>query len=76
MKYKITGNGYTPAHFDYTSYPATMHCYGGRSGYYGCSINPVSSNSSLYVSFLNHSGIVTYQGYRYIERSNNRIEIF
>uniref|UniRef100_A0AAF5Q1J0 Eyes absent homolog n=2 Tax=Wuchereria bancrofti TaxID=6293 RepID=A0AAF5Q1J0_WUCBA len=42
------GNGYTSAHFDYTSYPATMHCYGGRSGYYGCSINPVSSNSSLY----------------------------
>ncbi|EFO20917.2 hypothetical protein LOAG_07573 [Loa loa] len=49
------GNGYTTAHFDYTSYPATMHCYGGRSGYYGCSINPVSSNSSLYVCFLKHS---------------------
>ncbi|VDK74845.1 unnamed protein product [Onchocerca ochengi] len=42
------GNGYTSAHFDYTSYPATMHCYGSRGGYYGCSINPVSSNSSLY----------------------------
>ncbi|CAG9533576.1 unnamed protein product [Cercopithifilaria johnstoni] len=45
------GNGYTSAHFDYTSYPATMHCYGGRGGYYGCSINPVSPNSSLYASF-------------------------
>ncbi|MCP9259917.1 Eyes absent [Dirofilaria immitis] len=42
------GNGYASTHFDYASYPATMHCYGGRSGYYGCSINPVSSNSSIY----------------------------
>ncbi|KAL3997227.1 hypothetical protein ACH3XW_10000 [Acanthocheilonema viteae] len=42
------GNGYPSAHFDYTSYPAAMHCYAGRSGYYGCSINPVSPNSSLY----------------------------
>uniref|UniRef100_A0A0R3S1F3 Eyes absent homolog n=1 Tax=Elaeophora elaphi TaxID=1147741 RepID=A0A0R3S1F3_9BILA len=42
------GNGYTSAHFDYTPYPATMHCYGGRSGYYGCPINSVSSNSPLY----------------------------
>ncbi|VDK70419.1 unnamed protein product [Litomosoides sigmodontis] len=42
------GNGYTSTPFDYTSYPATMHYYGGRGGYYGCSISPVSPNSSLY----------------------------
>ncbi|VDO64058.1 unnamed protein product, partial [Onchocerca flexuosa] len=56
MKHEIVGNGYTSAHFDYTSYPATMHCYGSRGGYYGCSINPVSSSSSLYNFEVHHWG--------------------
>uniref|UniRef100_A0A915Q7I7 Uncharacterized protein n=1 Tax=Setaria digitata TaxID=48799 RepID=A0A915Q7I7_9BILA len=32
-KLEIDCNGYTPTHFDYTSYPATMHCYGSRGAY-------------------------------------------
>uniref|UniRef100_A0A158PNC6 Eyes absent homolog n=1 Tax=Anisakis simplex TaxID=6269 RepID=A0A158PNC6_ANISI len=42
------GNGYSTTGFDYGSYPATVQCYSGRGGYYGNTINPVSSTSSLY----------------------------
>ncbi|VDN04963.1 unnamed protein product [Thelazia callipaeda] len=44
----LLGNGYTSTAFDYPPYPAAMHCYGGRSGYYGCSISAVPCNSSFY----------------------------